>query len=58
MDPKELAAAFPSAFALAPISSVNILITSRMVEQFRGRHRLMRCSDADKELSVYGLTNI
>jgi MFS superfamily sulfate permease-like transporter len=31
-DPKELLAAFPSAFALALISSVNILITSRVVE--------------------------
>jgi SulP family sulfate permease len=57
-DPRELLAAIPSAFALAVISSVNILITSRVVEHFRGRHRRMRPSDADKELGAYGLANI
>src|SRR5262249_2825925 len=57
-DPKELVAAIASAFALALISSVNILITSRVVEHFRGRHRRMRPSDADKELGAYGLANL
>jgi SulP family sulfate permease len=56
--PKDLLATIPSAFALAGISSVNILITSRVVEHFRGRHRRMRPSDADKELGAYGLANL
>jgi len=48
----------PSAFALAFVSSVNILITSRVVEHFRGRHKRMRTSDADAELGAYGIANI
>ena len=48
----------PSAFALAFVSSVNILITSRVVEHFRGRHKRMRASDADAELGAYGIANI
>jgi SulP family sulfate permease len=48
----------PSAFALAFVSSVNILITSRVVEHFRGRHRRMKVSDADGELGAYGIANI
>jgi len=48
----------PSAFALAFVTSVNILITSRVVEHFRGRHRPMRLSDADAELGAYGIANL
>jgi SulP family sulfate permease len=48
----------PSAFALAFVSSVNILITSRVVEHFRGRHRRMKASDADTELGAYGIANL
>jgi SulP family sulfate permease len=48
----------PSAFALALVSGVNILITSRVVEHFRGRHRPMRAADADAELGAYGIANI
>ena len=48
----------PSALALAFVSSVNILITSRVVEHFRGRHKRMRASDADAELGAYGIANI
>ena len=47
----------PSAAALAFVSSVNILITSRVVEHFRGRHKRMRASDADRELGAYGIAN-
>jgi SulP family sulfate permease len=47
----------PSALALASISSVNLLITSRVVEHFRGRHKPMKQSDADAELGAYGLAN-
>jgi SulP family sulfate permease len=48
----------PSALALAFVSSVNILITSRVVEHFRGRHRPMRPTDADSELGAYGIANV
>jgi sulfate permease, SulP family len=48
----------PSALALAFVSSVNILITSRVVEHFRGRHKRMKPGDADRELSAYGLANL
>jgi SulP family sulfate permease len=48
----------PSAFALAFVSSVNILITSRVVEHFRGRHQRMKTSDADAELGAYGIANL
>jgi SulP family sulfate permease len=48
----------PSGFALAFVSSVNILITSRVVEHFRGRHKRMKVSDADAELGAYGIANV
>ncbi len=48
----------PSALGLAFVTSVNILITSRVVEHFRGRHRPMRLSDADAELGAYGIANL
>ena len=54
---KSVLAALPQAFALAFVSSVNILITSRVVEHFRGRHKRMKLSDADAELGAYGAAN-
>jgi SulP family sulfate permease len=48
----------PSAFVLAFVSSVNILITSRVVEHFQGRHKRMRPVDADAELGAYGIANL
>ncbi len=48
----------PSAFVLAFVSSINILITSRVVEHFRGRHQRMKTSDADAELGAYGIANL
>lgn len=56
--PGDVFTVLPSAFALAFVSSVNILITSRVVEHFRGRHKRMRMSDADAELGAYGIANI
>jgi len=43
---------------LAFVASVNLLITSRVVEHFRGRQRGMKPSDADKELGAYGIANV
>ena len=56
--PGEVVAALPAAAGLAFVSAVNILITSRVVEHFRGRHKLMKPGDADAELSAYGTANI
>jgi len=56
--PQDVYTVVPSAFALAFVSAINILITSRVVEHFRGRHRRMKMSDADAELGAYGIANI
>ena len=48
----------PHALGLAFVSSVNILITSRVVEHFRGRHHHLHAADADKELFAYGVANL
>src|SRR5690242_11536076 len=56
--PQDLFTVLPSAVALAFVASVNILITSRVVEHFRGRHKRMKTSDADAELGAYGIANL
>lgn len=48
----------PAALGLAFVSSVNLLVTSRVVEHFRGRHHYLKSSDADGELGAYGIANI
>ncbi len=48
----------PQAFGLAFVTAVNILITSRVVDHFRGRHKHMRAGDADAELGAYGIGNV
>ncbi len=48
----------PSGLGLALVSSVNILLTSRVVDHFRGRHRPPQRADADRELGAYGIANI
>ena len=54
----DLSTILPSAFGLAVVVSVNVLITSRVVEHFQGRHRHHRPSDADVELGAYGIANL
>jgi SulP family sulfate permease len=56
--PADVYTVLPSGFALAFVTGINILITSRVVEHFRGRHKHMRSSDADEELGAYGIANI
>jgi sulfate permease, SulP family len=56
--PTDLGEVLPSAFGLAVVISVNVLITSRVVEHFRGRHRPLRPQDADAELGAYGIANL
>lgn len=48
----------PSGLALAVVTSINLLITSRVVEHFRGRHKSMKSADAENELGAYGIANI
>ena len=56
--PSDVYSVVPSALALAFVTSINLLITSRVVEHFRGRHRPLRPSDGDKELGAYGIANL
>ena len=51
-------AVLSSAFGLAVVSSINLLLTSRVVEHFRGRHHFLKRSDADRELGAFGIANI
>lgn len=48
----------PEAFGLAFVSAVNLLVTSRVVEHFRGRHKHLKRDDADAELGAYGVANM
>ena len=57
-NPHDAYTVLPSAFALAFVISVNILITSRVVEHFQGRHQRMKASAADAELGAYGIANV
>ncbi len=56
--PSDVYKVVPSALALAFVTSVNLLITSRVVEHFRGRHKHLKGSDADAELGAYGIANV
>jgi len=57
-EPADVTTVLPSALGLAFVASVNILITSRVVEHFQGRHRPLRAADADGELGAYGIANL
>ena len=56
--PNDVFKVLPEAFGLAFVSSVNILLTSRVVEHFRGRHKHLKPADADAELGAYGIANM
>jgi SulP family sulfate permease len=57
-EPSDVWKVLPDAFGLAFVSSVNLLITSRVVEHFRGGHRRLKKHDADVELGAYGIANL
>jgi len=57
-EPSDAHDVLPSAFGLAVVVSANLLVTSRVVEHFRGRHRHLKPSDADGELGAYGIANL
>jgi sulfate permease, SulP family len=56
--PADVTEILPAALGLAFVASINILITSRVVEHFQGRHRPLRAADADAELGAYGIANL
>jgi sulfate permease, SulP family len=56
--PTDVIDVLPAALGLALVTSVNILITSRVVQHFQGRHRPLRAADADAELGAYGIANL
>ena len=58
-EPWDVWKVLPDAFGLAFVSSVNLLITSRVVEHFRGAYnRRLKKHDADLELGAYGIANL
>ena len=56
--PSDVYTVLPAGLGLAFVTSVNLLVTSRVVEHFRGRHTAMKKSDADRELGAYGIANL
>jgi SulP family sulfate permease len=56
--PEDVYTVIPAGVGLAFVTSVNLLVTSRVVEHFRGRHIAMKPSDADRELGAYGIANL
>ena len=56
--PADVLQVLPNALGLAVVTSVNLLVTSRVVEHFRGRHASPRRADADRELGAYGIANL
>jgi MFS superfamily sulfate permease-like transporter len=56
--PQDALTVIPTGLTLAFVASINILLTSRAVEHFRGRHKHQKRTDADAELGAYGIANI
>jgi SulP family sulfate permease len=56
--PGDVFSVLPQALGLAIVSSVNLLITSRVVEHFRLRRKHLKRTDADAELGAYGIANL
>ena len=56
--PQDVVNVLPAGLTLAFVASVNILLTSRAVEHFRGLHKHLKSADADAELGAYGIANL
>ncbi|NDJ11153.1 MAG: SulP family inorganic anion transporter [Acidobacteriia bacterium] len=56
--PQDVVNVLPAGLTLAFVASVNILLTSRAVEHFRGLHQHSKRADADAELGAYGIANL
>ena len=57
-EPSDARTVLPTAFGLAVVVAANLLVTSRVVEHFRGRPKHLKPSDADAELGAYGIANL
>ncbi|HTA45011.1 MAG TPA: SulP family inorganic anion transporter [Bryobacteraceae bacterium] len=56
--PHDVLNVLPTGLTLAFVASINLLLTSRAVEHFRGRHQHQKRTDADSELGAYGIANL
>jgi SulP family sulfate permease len=56
--PQDVLKVLPTGLTLAFVASINLLLTSRAVEHFRGRHKHAKRTDADSELGAYGIANL
>jgi SulP family sulfate permease len=56
--PQDALSVIPTGLTLDFVASINILLTSRAVEHFRGRHQHQKRTDADAELGAYGIANV
>jgi SulP family sulfate permease len=56
--PEDVLTVIPTGLALALVTSINLLMTSRVVEHFRGRHKQLKRSDADSEVGAFGIANL
>lgn len=56
--PQDVLSVVPTGLTLAFVASINILLTSRAVEHFRGMHTHHKRADADAELGAYGIANL
>ena len=56
--PQDVLTVLPTGLMLAFVASANLLLTSRAVEHFRGKHKQLKRSDADAELGAYGIANL
>lgn len=56
--PHDVINLLPSGLMLAFVSSVNLLLTSRTIEHFQGRHKPLLRSDSDAEVGAYGIANL
>jgi sulfate permease, SulP family len=56
--PQDVLQVIPTGLTLAFVASINLLLTSRAVEHFRGRHQHSKRTDADSELGAYGIANV
>ena len=56
--PHDVVSLLPSGLMLAFVSSVNLLLTSRTIEHFQGRHKPFLRADSDAEVGAYGIANL
>jgi sulfate permease, SulP family len=56
--PHDVVNLLPSGLMLAFVASVNLLLTSRTIEHFQGRHKPLLRADSDAEVGAYGIANL